>query len=163
MRDASGDAGVLSKPYTLNPKLKPLNPKPETRNPKAPNRKPETRFGKKARCFAFHLDPERLAATKTAAALAGQVPYVTTNDILTSGFFNECGTRIGMMGLDCRGRLAGIDQDLAGNDVTALTLDPETFATLASVRKMLSSTPFQTTALPLPGCCGWFCGMETAK
>jgi len=120
-------------------------------------------YGKKARCFAFHLDPERLAATKTAAALGGQVPYVTTNDILTSGFFNECGARIGMMGMDCRGRLEGIGHDLAGNYVTALTMDPETFATPASVRKMLSSTPYETTGLPLPGCCGWACGMESAN
>jgi len=119
--------------------------------------------GKKARCFAFHLDSERLAAAKTAAAANGDVSYVTTNDILTSGFFNECGARIGMMGMDCRERLEGIGKDLAGNYVTALTMDPDTFETPATVRKMLSSTPYETTMRQLPRCCEWVCWKESAK
>ena len=42
-----------------------------------------------------------------------QVPYVTTNDILTSGFFNECGARVGMMGMDCRSSVWAQTCDLA--------------------------------------------------
>jgi len=49
------------------------------------------------------------------------VDFVTTNDILTSHFFTACNARIGMMGLDCRGRLDGFGHDLACNYVTALT------------------------------------------
>jgi len=37
-----------------------------------------------AECCAFYLDTERLAAAKAAAAADGGVPYVSTNDILTS-------------------------------------------------------------------------------
>lgn len=73
---------------------------------------------KKARCFAFHLDDEKLAAAKATGAADGKVPYVTTNDILTSGFFKECGARMGWMGMDCRGKLEGFDKDLAGNYVS---------------------------------------------
>eukprot|EP00555_Chaetoceros_dichaeta_P007430 CAMPEP_0198270590 /NCGR_PEP_ID=MMETSP1447-20131203/45643_1 /TAXON_ID=420782 /ORGANISM="Chaetoceros dichaeta, Strain CCMP1751" /LENGTH=144 /DNA_ID=CAMNT_0043962691 /DNA_START=60 /DNA_END=494 /DNA_ORIENTATION=+ len=65
--------------------------------------------------------------------------------------------------MDCRERLEGIDKDLAGNYVTALTMDSGTFATPAAVRKMLSSTPYETTVKPLPSCCGWFCGKESAN
>lgn len=119
--------------------------------------------GKKAKCFAFHLDQNRVAKMKTVAALEGGVPYVTTNDVLTSGFFNKCGARIGMMGMDCRERLEGIKKNFAGNYVTALTMDPDTFATPATVRKMLSSTPYKTTSKPLPGFCSWLIGKESAK
>ncbi len=118
---------------------------------------------KAPRCVAFHLDQDRVAAAKKAAASEGDVPYVTTNDILTSGFFTACGSRIGIMGLDCRGRMDGIEKDLAGNYATGLTMDPGTFGTPAKVRKMLTTTPYQTTMLPLPGCCGWFVGKESAK
>ena len=117
----------------------------------------------KPTCHAFHVDPERLAAAKAAGAKDSGVEYVTTNDILTSAFFTECDSRIGMMGMDCRGRVAGIEQDMAGNYVTALTMDPTTFATPATVRKMLTSTPHVTTSQPLPTCCGWMCGKDSAN
>jgi hypothetical protein len=121
-------------------------------------------FAKKVKCFAFHLDPERLAAAKAAgAALDSEVPYVTTNDILTSAFFTECGARVGMMGMDCRERLEGIGKDLAGNYVTALTMDDETFATPATVRNMLSSMPYETTKKALPSFCVWLSGKDSAK
>lgn len=116
--------------------------------------------GKKAKCVAFHLDENRLARAKSEGAREGGVPYVSTNDILTSGFFNATNTRIGMMGMDCRNKIEGIGSDLAGNYVTALTMDPDTFATPATVRKMLSSKPYKTTGRPLPSCCKWFVGGE---
>jgi hypothetical protein len=120
---------------------------------------------KKVKCVAFHLDPDRLAAAKLAgAALDSEVPFVTTNDILTSAFFTECGARIGMMGMDCRERLEGISIDLAGNYVTALTMDDETFSTPATIHKMLSSSmPYETTKKSLPTCCTWLSGRDSAK
>mmetsp|Transcript_47059 Transcript_47059/g.94852 ORF Transcript_47059/g.94852 Transcript_47059/m.94852 type:complete len:144 (+) Transcript_47059:1-432(+) len=60
--------------------------------------------------------------------------------------------------MDCRGKLEGIGADLAGNYVTALVMDRGTFSTPAAVRKMLSSTPYQTVSGPLPGCCALACG-----
>lgn len=114
--------------------------------------------GKKAKCYAFHLDEEKVAAAKSAAAEQGGVPYVTTNDLLTSGFFVECGTTIGIMGLDCRGKIQGVGQDLAGNYATALVLDSGVFGTPASLRGMYSSMPYQTTTKPLPGMCSCCCG-----
>lgn len=114
--------------------------------------------GKKAKCYAFSLDDERVAAAKTAGAVDGGVPYVTTNDILTSTFFNECNARIGMMGFDCREKLEGIHKDLAGNYVSALVLDSEVFGTPARLRQMYSTQPYKTTARKLPGWCGCFGG-----
>jgi hypothetical protein len=115
---------------------------------------------KPPKCFAFQLDAEKLAAAKEAGAKEDGVEYVSTNDILTSAFFSECGSRIGMMGMDCRGRIDGIEADMAGNYVTALTMDPDTFGTPGSVRKMLSSTPYKPTMQPLPTCGSWCCGSD---
>ena len=68
--------------------------------------------GKKPECVAFYLDDDRLAAAKAAAvAEDGSVAYVSTNDVITSAFFNAVGARIGMMGMDCRGRIDGIGAD----------------------------------------------------
>lgn len=109
--------------------------------------------GKKATCYAFSLDAEKVAAAKKKGAAEGGVEFVTTNDVLTSGFFTACNARIGMMGLDCRGRLEGVGADLAGNYATALVMDEEVFGTPASLRKMYATSPYQTTGRPLPGCC----------
>eukprot|EP00586_Coscinodiscus_wailesii_P020264 CAMPEP_0172498320 /NCGR_PEP_ID=MMETSP1066-20121228/112157_1 /TAXON_ID=671091 /ORGANISM="Coscinodiscus wailesii, Strain CCMP2513" /LENGTH=425 /DNA_ID=CAMNT_0013271551 /DNA_START=86 /DNA_END=1363 /DNA_ORIENTATION=+ len=109
--------------------------------------------GAKARCYAFHLDDARLAELKRDCARDGGVPYVTTNDILTSGFFNACGSRIGMMGFDCREKLDECHRDLAGNYVSALILDSDVFGTPARLRRMYSSRPYKTTGRPLPKCC----------
>ena len=121
--------------------------------------------GRRARCHAFFLDPDRVAAAKRAQAgpisdVALEVDgrradagFVSTNDILTSGFFTACRTTIGVMGLDCRGRLEGITEDLAGNYATALVLDEGVFESPAAVRAMYATTPYATTTRRLPGCC----------
>jgi len=119
--------------------------------------------GKKAKCIVFYLDPERVAEAKATAASDGDVPYVSTNDVLTSGLFNDCRTRIGYMAMDCQKQLEWIKKHMAGNFVTALTMDSGTFVTPATVRKMLSSTPYMTTVKQLPGCCAWAYGKESAN
>ncbi|GMI01315.1 hypothetical protein TrVE_jg13018 [Triparma verrucosa] len=116
---------------------------------------------KKPKCCAFYLDPARVAEAKAKGAKDGGVPYVTTNDILTSGFFNECNSRIGMMGIDCRDKVAGLGADLAGNYVSALSIDPDTFSSPASMRKMMSEKPYKTVAKPMPSCMKWCVGMES--
>eukprot|EP00605_Chrysophyceae_sp_TOSAG23-4_P001179 GSChrysophyteH1.ASY1.ANO1.1287.1 assembled CDS len=124
--------------------------------------------GRKARCVAYEIDSDRLTAAKAAAVTASkgtdnEVEYVSTNDIVTSAFFNETSARIGMMGMDCRGRIDGISNDLAGNYVTALTLDADSFGTPAALRKTLSSQPYKCTTQPLPTCCRWMCGRDSSR
>ena len=62
------------------------------------------------------------------------------------------------MGMDCRGRIDGVANDIAGNYVTALTMNTDTFGTPAAVREMLSSQAYQTTIGPLTRYVnlGWF-------
>jgi len=120
-------------------------------------------FAKPVKVFGFHLDQERVAAAKAKAIEGTNLPYVTTNDVITSAFFNETQARIGMMGMDCRNKIQGVVGNCAGNYVTALTLDPGTFGTPALLREMLNTTPHVTTKMPLPSCCGWMAGKESAK
>ena len=111
-------------------------------------------FAPKPYCYAFHLDDEKVAEAKRKGAEGSGVDYVTTNDVLTSGFFNVTNSRIGWMGFDCRDRLEGFGSNLAGNYVTALVIDNEVFATPATLRQMYSSgTPYVTTKRKMPGCC----------
>ena len=120
-------------------------------------------FGKKAKCVAFVLDGARLAEAKRAGAAASGGPFVSTNDVLTSAFFNACDNRIGLMGLDCRGRVDGIASDVAGNYVTALVLDDATFASPGRIRAMLGNVPYETTERPFPSCAKWCAGMDRAS
>lgn len=117
----------------------------------------------KVSCSGFYVDEEKNTAAKTAGAKEGGVAYVSTNDVLTSGFMTVTNSRIGMMGLDCRGKVSGIGQDFAGNYVSALSLDDTTFGTPASLRKMLSTTPYKPTTKPLPGFCRWMVGLDSAN
>mgnify|MGYP001032727268 CR=1 FL=1 len=90
------------------------------------------------------------------------VEYVTTNDILTSGFFKACKTTVGTMGIDLRGKLNGYGDDLAGNYVSVLTMDETTFGTPAKVRKMMTSgPPWKARNNPLPSFCGWLVGKDS--
>mmetsp|Transcript_37058 Transcript_37058/g.47887 ORF Transcript_37058/g.47887 Transcript_37058/m.47887 type:complete len:262 (-) Transcript_37058:621-1406(-) len=109
-----------------------------------------------AKIYAYYLDDDKIAkAKKEGIKNNSNVKYVTTNDILTSGFFNVCRTRIGVMGFDCRDKgLDDITSELAGNYVTSLVMDPEVFGTPASLREMYTpGVPYITTKMPLPGCC----------
>jgi hypothetical protein len=120
-------------------------------------------MGKKAKCVAFKLDAARLAEAKRAGAEQCGLPFVSANDVVTSAFFNACGSRIGLMGLDCRGRVDGVHGDIAGNYVTALVLDDEVFGAPGNIRKMLGTKPYATTKKPFPSCAKWLCGKDSAS
>jgi len=123
-----------------------------------------TLFTTPAKCVAFYLDDARIAAAKAEAVKEDGVAFVSTNDIICSAFFNVCNTRLGWVGMDCRGRMEGITSDLAGNYVSALTVDEGTYKTPGTIRKMLTAPPpFVTTTRPFPSCCGWFCGRDSAN
>jgi hypothetical protein len=120
-------------------------------------------LGKKAKCVAFKLDAKRLAEAKRAGAEQCGLPFVSANDVVTSAFFNACKSRIGLMGLDCRGRIDGVANSSAGNYVTALVLDDEVFGAPGNIRKMLGTRPYKTTEKPFPSCAKWLCGKDSAS
>jgi hypothetical protein len=48
-------------------------------------------------------------------ALAPDVPFISTNDVLASSYFRSMSTPVGFMLLNCRDRIEGLSRDHAGN------------------------------------------------
>lgn len=107
-----------------------------------------TMFNQPAKCIAFYLDDDRIALAKSEALKNSDVQFVSTNDIITSGFFNACRSRLGWMGIDCRGRMDRIRG---------------TYKTPGTIRTMLNSTPYKTLTKPFPSFCSWLCCQESAS
>jgi hypothetical protein len=118
--------------------------------------------GPKVKAYAFYVDEEKLAAAKALGAKDGGVPFVSTNDVLQSGFCNAVKARACVMAMDCRGKVEGVGMELAGNYVAGLVLDSEVFSTPAGIRQMMTEKPMVTTKKKLPGCCGG-CGVKVAQ
>jgi hypothetical protein len=64
--------------------------------------------GRRARVYAHYIDPVKVGAAKAAAKGDAGVPFVSTNDIVTSAWSSVCGLRIAMMAIHYRGRIAGV-------------------------------------------------------
>lgn len=71
--------------------------------------------------------------------------YISSNDIITTGFFHGCGADVGLMTCNTRGRLPGVNSDLAGNYETLIPYNrpdyelPEYIrASLATLRRTIS-------------------------
>ena len=112
-----------------------------------------------AQICAFEVAPDKVAAIKEQATQGSDVPFVSTNDILTSHFFGASNASLGMMTINQRGRvLQGQLTDLhAGNYKGTLILDPTNYEQAADIREALTKGPpftRQRLGPPLPGFCG---------
>ena len=68
----------------------------------------------------FLIDTARFPAVKTAAAKEGDVPFVSTNDVLSSWFLRGTECTSGTMVIDLRNRLPRLKSRHAGNYVDTL-------------------------------------------
>merc|ERR1719263_1048915 len=93
--------------------------------------------GKKTRLFRGFIDGEQIATLKADAQSRGTVPFVSTNDIITSAFSNATAASTCMMAMDLRERMAGLTEDHAGNYVRCLYFDTANSATPDRVRQAL--------------------------
>ena len=109
---------------------------------------------KKAECFAFYVDLDKVKKAKveiTSDSIEG-IDYVSTNDILTSSFAKATSARLCMMAINFRNRIKGVIDTDAGNYEGFLLYDEETYSRPNSIRKTLQmGQPFHTTIKPLPG------------
>merc|ERR1711959_679824 len=78
---------------------------------------------KKTRVFTGLMDGEQIAKLKADAQSRGTVPFVSTNDIITSAFANATAAHTCLMALDLRGRMNGLTEDHAGNYAKSLMFD----------------------------------------
>ncbi|KAJ3074620.1 hypothetical protein HDU98_010711 [Podochytrium sp. JEL0797] len=81
------------------------------------------------------VDSDWIAKQKESAVAKGQ--WVSTNDCIVSWFCREVGCNLGIMVVNMRGRMVGIDNSLAGNYVTMLMRKPSEFSSPVDVRLAL--------------------------
>jgi hypothetical protein len=113
--------------------------------------------------YCYTVDPEKLKAEKEKAKTAPGAPeFVSTNDILTSGFGRATQTRLLTMAMDFRGRIDGLTKQTAGCYHAGLLFGPECYESAGSIRKALTGPAPLSRAGKLPGCCGATKGNWTA-
>mmetsp|Transcript_52376 Transcript_52376/g.111295 ORF Transcript_52376/g.111295 Transcript_52376/m.111295 type:complete len:208 (+) Transcript_52376:396-1019(+) len=94
-------------------------------------------------------------AKKEAVATAGgAAAFISSNDVLTSWFFQNCGCRHRMMAINFRGRLEGHDERHAEIYENVVFYRTDDSASPALIRESLSGRPFRrriTARSPMPG------------
>jgi hypothetical protein len=94
-------------------------------------------FGSKPKVRAHFIDRDKVAAAK--AKEAGQsVPFVSTNDVVTSVFGKLTKTNVLEMAIDMRNRLPDYTKTDAGNYEFALYYRPEDYATPSLIRQSIT-------------------------
>ena len=95
--------------------------------------------GSQARVACRLVSNKAVARAKAAAAAEGTVPWVSTNDVITSAFFKGVGCNIGGIAVDCRRRLPIAPDDGASNLENVLIMNAEDFAMPALVRRSVDA------------------------
>jgi len=106
-------------------------------------------FAKKSRASAYYIDDDKINRAKSQKI--DTLPFVSSNDIITSGFFSLIGARVGFMAVNFRDKIKGLVQEDAGNYEGAILYDKEIYSSPSLIRKYLSQgIPYPTTSRPLP-------------
>ncbi|CAB9511241.1 expressed unknown protein [Seminavis robusta] len=72
------------------------------------------------------------------SASSPSVQFVSTNDVMTSSFFQACEAKHGMMAMNFRNRMEGLGDLHAGNYENNIYYRPEDFASPALIRKSVT-------------------------
>jgi hypothetical protein len=89
-----------------------------------------------------------LAEQKTAAAAAGEVAYVSTNDCTVSAFLNCLRPDCAIMAINFRGKLAGCGEADAGNYEDLITYMRGDYETAALLRRSVDGAPYRRAGAP---------------
>ena len=125
-------------------------------------------FGPRAQWCCYMVDEGKINDCKRRAKSGGLgggggVSFVSTNDVITSHFFNAARARVGMMVVNMRDKISLPINDLnAGCYESCMLLDAENYADPSVIRKcLLGGVPLtrQAPSPPLPGFCGGACPM----
>mmetsp|Transcript_6766 Transcript_6766/g.15656 ORF Transcript_6766/g.15656 Transcript_6766/m.15656 type:complete len:411 (+) Transcript_6766:41-1273(+) len=120
-------------------------------------------FGPKGKVSAFYVDKDKVAQLKKdavgkRAGPTADIPFVSTNDVLTSHFRNATNCHIAWMTINLRNRVAAPITDLhVGNYEMPVLLDATNAKDPNVVRYNLNSGVPYTRKIPgpaLPGFCG---------
>jgi hypothetical protein len=94
-------------------------------------------FGVKVHSHYVLLDTEAMADAKSAITSTKEVPFCSTNDILTSWYLQNSACRHGGMAIDWRDRLAGHAKNHAGHYEHILFFQKEDSSTPGLIRQAL--------------------------
>lgn len=94
-------------------------------------------FKQTRRQFAL-VDMSKVKEAKILATKDGEVDFVSTNDVITSWFFNQTQCTTAKMAINWRNRLTGLTERNAGNYINIIFYQKEDYASPALIRKSLS-------------------------
>jgi hypothetical protein len=95
-------------------------------------------FGKTPSIQAHFIDKDKVAAIKTREA-GKSVPYVSTNDVVTSAFGKLTQTNVLEMAINMRDRCGDFTKDDAGNLEWCVYYRPEDYATPSLIRQSITA------------------------
>ena len=107
--------------------------------------------------YQDHLNGIAEAATNLFKSKTDNVEFVSTQDIITSSWFNASSSRLPMNTFNLRERCPALPKNLAGNYETTMLLDPPSYENASLIRKSLlrNGESFKrANPMPLPGFCG---------
>ena len=85
------------------------------------------------------VDTSKIEKAKIFAAREGRVDFVSTNDVITSWFFNQTSCKNARMAINWRNRLDGLNETDAGNYLNVIFYQQKDYASPALIRKSLST------------------------
>lgn len=113
-------------------------------------------LGSNAKLIAYTINEAEIQKTKAESKLKNITPFISTNDIIVSGFMRAIRNKFCMMAVNFRGRFSGVTDKDAGNYEGVLFYDEEVYKTPEGIRQSLQSNlPFKTHKKPLPN--SWEC------
>jgi hypothetical protein len=113
--------------------------------------------GPKSSWMCYEVDNDKVAVKKASTGVTAAIPFVSTNDVLTSHFGHSCGARVLMMVVNMRNRIpVNVTDNNAGCYESCLLLDPENYDDPTKIRACIhAGVPYtrQAASRPLPGVC----------
>jgi len=89
--------------------------------------------------YSFINSTEKIEGIKISAAKEANLPFVSTNDVLTSWILQNVNNEYGLMAINWRNRLDGHTDLHVGNYENVITYRKDDFATPGLIRKSLAS------------------------
>ena len=109
-------------------------------------------FGPKSKIIAYTLSNQGIDDTKAKLNPSTTVPYISTNDIICSGFMRAIQAKLCLMAINFRERYFGVKRTHAGNYEGVMFYDKGVYDKPEGIRKSLQGhLPYKTRTHPLPG------------
>lgn len=111
----------------------------------------------KTKMLAYYVDPDQMKDIRANAVKGTTTEFVSTNDVLTSGFGSASGLTLMSMAINMRGRVEGLQVADAGNYESGLLFEPKSYAAPTLIREVYKRGPPMSRAEHMPGVCHACC------